>query len=432
MEMKKINKIIMVLLLCITAANYSQDIYSQDIPQSMKQGIVQDLGDTTSWKSRASALIQIINYKVTEAENTLKAQIWSDSLFLQPRYLIALNAINSKSTLEYTNKYLHKIDSIIAAEGKYIQYLRDRVDAISVLYSLGVYTRAEQIFELVEEEKPQVHYSALKLMKELILHVPEYEERAKNELIRIIENDNLAWYRMEAMRDLEEVYGADVFPQMEYMFVNDKDGANRLTVLTELLLKYKSSELNKLLRQQLVSEEERSYRTYIAEYLLEVFGAPSDYKFVYNYINIEPDPRTQRLFKYELKHFKVRIDTSFAISTTSMLDTLTSYTNQSYGYDWLKDEAYKNELLNKIETAKNYLSSADSVNCAIEMKKFQNNVAEVYEDSAGSYPKYISEEGYKFLYYYVGYILDRLPEPAEGLPVKLKDNNNKKATDKNR
>jgi hypothetical protein len=109
------------------------------------------------------------------------------------------------------------------------------------------------------------------------------------------------------------------------------------------------------------------------------------------------------------------------IAVLEMLDTLTSYTNQCYSYDWLKDETYKNELINKITTAKNYLTANDSLACRNEVSLFQSSVNQVYQDSVGSYPKYVSDAGYKFLYYYAQYILDRLPEPEAGLPVKLKD-----------
>jgi hypothetical protein len=111
-------------------------------------------------------------------------------------------------------------------------------------------------------------------------------------------------------------------------------------------------------------------------------------------------------------------------STTNIetiLDTLISYTNQSYGYEWIKDDTYKSELLNIITTAKNHLELNDSLKCRSEIEAFQNIVNQVFADSAVSYPKYISDAGYKFLYYQADYILERLPEAPPGLPVKLID-----------
>jgi len=215
-------------------------------------------------------------------------------------------------------------------------------------------------------------------------------------------------------------YHDDFFDFYMYLDIIDKDGTvERTKYILNNAVKYS------ITRHFLVGTESIKEGYYSKDLL-----SPNFIFFLKN-VNLFNIPKADVDRNSFLNYFEP-FNPHYGISTTSMLDTLTSYTNQSYGYDWLRDEAYKNELLDKIETAKNYLSSADSVNCAIEMKKFQNNVAEVYEDSAGSYPEYISNEGYKFLYYYSGYILDRLPELPNDLPVKLKDNNNKKATDKNR
>ncbi len=111
------------------------------------------------------------------------------------------------------------------------------------------------------------------------------------------------------------------------------------------------------------------------------------------------------------------------VEKSAMLDTLTSYTYQSFGYEWLKDEPYKSELLTKLTNAKTKLTVGDSLGCRTEIASFQNSVNQVYQDSAGSYPKYVSDAGYKFMYHYAQYILDRLPETptVEGLPVKLQN-----------
>jgi hypothetical protein len=139
-------------------------------------------------------------------------------------------------------------------------------------------------------------------------------------------------------------------------------------------------------------------------------------------LDYNPDARSR---KVSYLNALIPLKPDSIITTFVMLDTLNSYTNQSYNYEWLKDETYKTELLSKITNAKNYLNSGDSTNCAIEIKTFQNSIDEVYSDSSGSYPKYINNEGYRFLYYYSRYILDRLPAPlTPKLNIKLIDSQN--------
>jgi len=156
------------------------------------------------------------------------------------------------------------------------------------------------------------------------------------------------------------------------------------------------------------------FKAYSSNYM-----SPSFIKFMQDFNPAKGSSRYKRKMHY-LHYFKpAKPDSVLELQT--MLDTLTSYTNQCYGYEWLKDEAYKTELLNKITNAKTKLNTGDSLGCRTEVASFQNSVNQVYQDSVGSYPKYVSEEGYKFLYYYAQYILDKLPEPVEGLPVKLED-----------
>jgi hypothetical protein len=180
--------------------------------------------------------------------------------------------------------------------------------------------------------------------------------------------------------------------------------------------------VNNFLKQRLSLESSSIVRHDIQRLLLSEYNTPNDYQFVKEFSESETDTTiATRVVKIYMNHFFVRKPDS-TVSISVLFDTLTSYTNQSYDFEWLKDETYKTELLSKITNAKNYLNSEDSTNCAIEIKIFQNRVNEVYSDSSGSYPKYVNNEGYKFLYYYSQYILDRLPTqfPKNDITAKLK------------
>ncbi len=151
------------------------------------------------------------------------------------------------------------------------------------------------------------------------------------------------------------------------------------------------------------------------------FLNPSYIKFLKE-LDTQPGTKIDSRKAYYLEYFE-SYNPGSTITTSTMLDTLTSYTTQCYGYEWLKDEIYKTELLTKLTTAKTKLTAGDSLGCRTEVATFQNSVNQVYQDSAVSYPKYVSDAGYKFMYHYAQYILDRLPEAptVEGLPVKLQD-----------
>lgn len=96
-----------------------------------------------------------------------------------------------------------------------------------------------------------------------------------------------------------------------------------------------------MLRQRLYEDGHGYNRYEIAEHLLKYYGTPSDYKFVKDYQPNELDVEMKEWIESDLTHFMPIGPIDSTISMSKILDTLTSYTNQCYGYEWLKDETYK-------------------------------------------------------------------------------------------
>jgi hypothetical protein len=98
-------------------------------------------------------------------------------------------------------------------------------------------------------------------------------------------------------------------------------------------------------------------------------------------------------------------------SILQIIDTLVAYKHRLASYNWLGDQSFVNELDSNLTSAKNYIVSGDSNNCARQIKLFQQKVDEEYRDSLGGDNKTVTIEGWKFLYYNAKYILERLPVP---------------------
>jgi len=92
------------------------------------------------------------------------------------------------------------------------------------------------------------------------------------------------------------------------------------------------------------------------------------------------------------------------------IDKLYQQVDSMYSYSWLSDSQFKNELQKVLQSAKTNLLADDSLDCRADIKSFQDSVDYVYADSLSSDPRFITIEGWKFLYWNVQYILDRLPE----------------------
>ncbi|OQA63937.1 MAG: hypothetical protein BWY38_03091 [Ignavibacteria bacterium ADurb.Bin266] len=102
--------------------------------------------------------------------------------------------------------------------------------------------------------------------------------------------------------------------------------------------------------------------------------------------------------------------------TISLIDTV-------FHYNWLGDLNFSNELKNILNIAKTNLQNGDSLACRVQVKEFQDLVDNVYKDSLNTDPRFVTIEGWKFLYWNAQYILDRLPEPQTNpnLLVNLKN-----------
>ena len=95
-------------------------------------------------------------------------------------------------------------------------------------------------------------------------------------------------------------------------------------------------------------------------------------------------------------------------SINDMLDQITNYTDQCYQYEWIGNKNFKNELIEKISNAKKYLDENNLTDCFNEINSFQKSVEEVHSGAKRNNAEAVSVAGYKFLYHYAQYILDRL------------------------
>jgi len=279
-------------------------------------------------------------------------------------------------------------------------WLEDKVKATEVLFKNGDYSKAEFVFQLLDRDKPSINIIALRMLKEIMLHVPQYAEKAKNELITIAQTSTDAEDRIHALWYLEEIYGEEIFDLIVRIFTEDEHPNNRIKAFEHMLIKYKTHELNIILRNRLIEEPESSLRHDIATQLLNLFGTPSDYQFVKNYIPQEPNQTIKNLLTYDIEDF-ISPKPDSTVTESEMIDTLISYNNQCYNYNWITNKGIYNSLSQKLENAKKDLGKGNDKAAKNVLEALRNEVEAQKE-------KHITIDGYKFLYYYSGYIIERL------------------------
>ena len=153
---------------------------------------------------------------------------------------------------------------------------------------------------------------------------------------------------------------------------------------------------------------------------LEAEGYYSPYwiRYLEEWIPSESSSLIKGHIKMNIMDFKpLKIDSDYSVENN--IDNLINLLDTVHNYTWLGDLDFSNGLKNILTTAKATLLAGDSLACAVQVKAFQDLVDIVYKDSLNADPRFVTIEGWKFLYWNAQYILDRLPEPPVVVPADI-------------
>jgi hypothetical protein len=390
----------------------------------------------------AGAVLFAIEYDIAEALPLIEKAFWrtkkipSKAACLEAMLVFQSPYVGSYARAAYDSAQYyayHEFDDLnLSSHIQMHDSLQVQVMATRYLLQSGDYSTVQCVFDLLRRDKSQerhVNVDALLSLKEIALRVPQYADSAKSELRRIMEEASFHLDRWRALLDFVNVYGKDAFPEILYAALNDIEPTNRISAIDDLYeLDY--PDMHNFLRQRLATEPEASYRRMIADSLLQRYGTPEDYQLVRQYMSQEPNETIRALMGYAIRDFRPPMPSAM-ISVVVILDTLVSTKHQTTALGWLAGANFATELEGNLQSASSYLSSGDSLNCARQVKAFQQKIDEEYKDSLDSDNRTVTIEGWKFLYYNAQYILDRLPQvpPVPGVAVKLVNSTGARLTD---
>lgn len=411
--MKKFTLILFLLIISSCWTNLAQSISQEE-----KNRIIADLDSLHSVKC-LDALDNVVAFGMNEALPKIENNFWSAQLRMKPLFLYALRRLHSPRAYEFAKGYLDSLKTYQVIDTT--DFYLDKSYAITILFDNNDFSYSNYILSLLCCKDSQ-YKTALSLLYYIINFDTVNSQRALELLINTVQNAENPDVRSSALFYYHFIKGKEALPLLINSYLNDKDARVRGRLLKPYFFKeYSSPEIETALRTKIQQEDDPTNRREAAFILLRKYHNPINYKIISDLEKVEADPFTKRFFKGEIDYYFVRRP-SKTLGTTSLIDSLFSYMNQIHAFSWMRDDGYKNQLLGKIQEAKNYLSSFDSVNCYKQIKSFQTSIQHVYSDTAGNYPKYVSKDAYKFLYYYPQYILERLPSPPT---VKLEDSQGK-------
>ncbi len=402
--MRYLSKIVILILILTNSI-----IKAQQEPSAETKAYILSMIQSDDYFDRSKAIGEALFYNVPEVVPILEQTIWQQGRSLAYDYLLALSKYNSPNFISLAHQFMNAVDTIHVENADFIDTLEMKVNITYELFLKGDYSTAENVFELVDRKKPETFRNSSNLLEKIINNLPTYESQAKQELIRIAYLDN--WSESyNAINTLVKKYGIETAPILAYAFENFNNRLNDRSIRAlalNNLLKFNYPNLDELMRNRLLLDS--TMTTEIVRDLFEYYPSIQNYQYVSDHLTQIHNETSRSIVAEFLIVFKQQNLDSLK-STLQLIDELINLVDTVYNDNWLANEELISELQNQLQSAKTNLQNGDSIACVINIKSFQDTVDVVYKDSLNSDPRFITIEGWKFLYYSAQYILDRLPE----------------------
>ena len=410
--MKKTKNVIIILL--ITFIN----IVAQQVPRPETKAYILDKLQNGDYFQRSSVIGDATYmYIIPEIVPILEQTLFQQGRTLAYAYILALAKYNSPNFTTLAYWFINSVDTLQVENISFETPLEMKAYITEDLMDRGDFSTVQYVFNLIENKKPGTFVAASNMLNKIIENVPEREAEAKAELIRLAQLDNKN-ESYDAVHSLIRKYGEETVPILVNVFTNSSYRPEKAISL-DALIKFGYQDLENLLRSHMFIDS--TMTTKIAEELLEYYPSPYNYNFIVN--NFEQIVNSRKLtISFLLQGFKPP-SPDFSFSNIDLLEDLIELIDSVYSYNWLGNLTFSNELKSILNTAKTNLQNGDSLACRVNVKEFQDLVDNVYKDSLNTDPRFVTIEGWKFLYWNAQYILDRLPEPQTNpnLLVKLKN-----------
>jgi hypothetical protein len=364
--------------------------------------LLEDLDDP-DYLVRRSALIKIFNDSLYQYSNVLEDKIFQQQeVGMLTRYLRTINILRTPNAHQIILQFIQGADTL--CNRKYSRDpLEERVIATGYLLNYQDYSTINYVQEMVNNTRPNYNLYAFMLLDDIAKEAPPWEQWAKNELVYAAQNatDNL--FRIYAIDYLLRIYGEEMIPLTVDAARNDPEWGNR-DIFIEDLVNNNYNDIHNFLKERLYADPYGTVRWSIADFLINsVYGQPSDYKFVLDYLITEPDSNTSYVISNDIYYDDIPTPDS-TLNSLVLTDTLISYNNQLYNYQWITSDSLYNNYSARLQTIRDLIANSNYTSAQTEIDTMQASVEENYNSPTAL----LTTEGWKFLHYYLEYIEQRI------------------------
>jgi hypothetical protein len=405
------NRMFNLSLMIITVAMYCSIIYSQEQDKIMR------MLDSPKYTDRSEAIMIIHQDNLTQYSTAVEERIFlQNEPDLIYSFLQTLEDLNSPNIYSIAQRFLDTIDYYPNVNKEIGDLLEAKVTATGILIKFNDYSSINYVWELIDRDKPQNKFKPVLLgVLGNLLYVPQYENRARDEFLDYFNSnyyksleDGLYNFRPIILGILTKRYGLEIKDLLIESFLYDPAGSIQAASLQYLLgLNYTGID-SLLINRLYINESDSTIRPMVALTIATRLNTPERYYILKNYRPpIQNEHRAQGIATY-IEGAKPK--QPITENLIQHIDTTDTFSDALFNYSWLGDIIFANELKSVLTTAKTNLLSGDSLACRAQVKSFQDLVDGVYKDSLNPDPRFVTIEGWKFLYWNAQYILDRLPE----------------------
>ncbi len=406
------NRILNLLLVVLIIVLYSTTSISQEQDKILR------MLDSPKYGDRSDAIMIIDEDKLSQYSYAVEERIFLQSeADLVYSFLQTLADLGSPNLHNIAKKFIDTIDYYPNVNKEIEDLLEAKVTASGILIKFSDYSTLNYVWQLIDRDKPNNKLQPV-LLSVLgnLLYVPEYENRAKDELLYYFNNDyyksmedGLYNFRPIILGILTKRYGLEIKDLLISSFLYDPAGSIQASSM-QYLLELNYSGLDSLLIDRLyINESDSTIRPMVALAISTRMNTPERLYILKTYKPpIQNEHREQGIATYVAG---VKPKQPVTENTTENIDITESFIDKLLTYNWLGDLTFSNDLKNILSSAKTNLQNGDSLACRVQVKAFQDLVDNVYKDSLNSDPRFVTIEGWKFLYWNAQYILDRLPSP---------------------
>ena len=359
--------------------------------------------DSSDYLVRRSALLKIYNDSLYQYANVLAEKIFQvQEVGMLTEYVRIINYLHHPNAHQIILQFISGADTL--CNRKYSRDpLRERVIATGYLINHQDFSTMHYVQEMIDKTRPDYDIPAFMLLHSIAKKVPEWEQWAKNELIYAATNatDNL--FRIYAVTWLLSIYGEEMFPLAVEAARNDPEWGNRDSFIGDLV-NNNYTDIHNFLKERLYADPYGTVRWSIADFLINsVYGQPSDYKFVLDYLPTEIDTNTAYSISLDLYYNEIPKPDS-TVTALVMTDTLISYNNQLYNYQWITSDSLHSNYSARLQTIRDYIANSNYTSAQTEIDAMKASVEENYNSPS----PLLTTEGWKFLHYYLEYIGERI------------------------